>query len=79
MPGVPIAVEVRAGAALPLGDFGRERPGLGAGAGFGDVACEGVDPLGGGGELPLPLRESRRTIGVRPLVGMVGQDHRFYG
>ena len=35
VPGLPISVELRTGAAFPLGDFGRESPGLGAGTGIG--------------------------------------------
>jgi hypothetical protein len=34
VPGLPIAVEVRTGAALPVGELGRESPGLGAGTGI---------------------------------------------
>jgi hypothetical protein len=33
--GLPLSIELRAGAALPMGDFGQESPGLGAGAGVG--------------------------------------------
>jgi opacity protein-like surface antigen len=35
VPGLPISVELRTGAALPMGDFGQESPGLGAGIGVG--------------------------------------------
>ena len=35
VPGLPISAELRAGASLPVGDFGKEHPGLGAGVGPG--------------------------------------------
>jgi hypothetical protein len=35
VPGLPIMIELRTGAALPVGDVSRESPGLGAGAGLG--------------------------------------------
>lgn len=35
VPGLPISVELRTGAALPVGDFGQESPGLGAETGVG--------------------------------------------
>ncbi|HUF75670.1 MAG TPA: hypothetical protein VMM35_05295 [Longimicrobiales bacterium] len=35
VPGLPISVELRTGASLPLGDFRSENPGLGAGTGIG--------------------------------------------
>lgn len=47
VPGLPISVEVRAGAALPLGDFGQERPGLGAGAGLGGALALQVGVVSG--------------------------------
>jgi hypothetical protein len=39
VPGLPIAVELRTGAALPVGELGRESPGLGAGTGIGAAAA----------------------------------------
>ena len=39
VPGLPISVELRTAAALPLGELGRESPGLGAGTGLGAGAA----------------------------------------
>lgn len=38
VPGLPITVEVRPSAAVPVGEFGDAHPGLGAGTGFGVAA-----------------------------------------
>ena len=39
VPGLPISVELRTAASLPVGDFGRENPGLGARTGLGAAAA----------------------------------------